>query len=123
MKIDKELYIDINKLYPTESLISIRPEKIKEIKEFLHPDGTNTDIFIIEYKGYYYIVNGHHQLLAAANLGAKKVRAYLVDYHNLSFFSNSKNIENTLSYIGMSTIYDFEGIGNYKYDSYPIYYK
>ena len=122
MNIKDEMYVDINKLYPTESLASISPDRINKLKEFLSPDGTNTEIFIIEYKGFYYIVKGHHQMLAAAYLGAKKVRVYLVNYNDLSFLSNPKNIESTLSSIGMSTVYDFEGIGGFKYESYPEYY-
>jgi hypothetical protein len=122
MDIEKEMFIEINKLYPTESLTSIRPELIKQFMDVILPDGSNTDIFIIDYMGNYYIVEGHHQLLAASYLGAKRVRAYLVDYHCLSFLSNSQNIESTLSSVGMTTLFDFEGIGGYKYDDYPKYY-
>lgn len=122
MDIKKEMCVEINKLYPTESIASIRPELINKIKERILPNGANTEIYIIEYNNYYYIVKGHHQLLAAAFAGANKVRTYLVDYHSLSFFSNSYNIESTLSSIGLATVYDFEGIGGFKYESYPEYY-
>ena len=123
MIIQKELHVDINKLYPTESVASIRPEIINEVKEHISSDGKNTVIYIIEYNGFFYIVKGHHQFLAACNLGAKKVRTYLVDYHSLSFLSNPRNIESTLSCVGKTAIYDFEGIGNFKYNDYPEYYK
>ena len=83
-----------------------------------------TRLFILSnITDFFYIVKGHHQFLAACNLGAKKVRTYLVDYHSLSFLSNPRNIESTLSCVGKTAIYDFEGIGNFKYNDYPEYYK
>ena len=67
MIIQKELHVDINKLYPTESVASIRPEIINEVKEHISSDGKNTVIYIIEYNGFFYIVKGHHIQIAIIN--------------------------------------------------------
>lgn len=122
MDIKKEMQLDVNRMYPTVSLASINPERIKSIRDQLLSDGSNTEIFVIEYKGYYLIVKGHHHLLAASNLGINRVKAYLVDYHDLSFFSDPSNIEKTLSDIGLSTLYDFEAAGGITYPEYPSLY-
>ena len=122
MKIKEEIIISVNELYPTESLASISPSRIKKLREIISDDGLNTEIFVFTYKGYYYVARGHHQWLAASSQGIEKVRAFLVDYHDLSFFSKPGNIEKTLSSIGLSTLYDFEAIGGISYSEYPELY-
>lgn len=115
--------VNINELYPTVSLVSVRPERIEELVHVLKKDGSDTEIVAIIYDEHYYIVEGHAQLLAAAYLGAKHVCIYIVDYKDIPIYSEPKKIESTLSSVGMSTLYDFEGIGGFKYSEYPNYYK
>lgn len=115
--------ININELYPTESLVSIMPESIDKVRELIKSDGTDTEIVAFTFEKHYYILKGHEQLMAAAYLRAKKVRVYLVDYKDIPFFCNEDNIKSTLTSIGMTTIYDFEGICGFTYPDYPEYYK
>ena len=115
--------VDINKLYPTESLVFIEPESIKRIATMIKADGTDTEIIVFLFESHYYIFKGHDQLMAAAFLQASKVRVFLVDYKELPFFCDEKNIKSTLKSIGMSTIFDFEGIGGFTYPEYPEYYR
>lgn len=115
--------VNINELYPTESLAFIEPELIKQISEMIKADGTDTEIIAFLFEGHYYIFKGHAQLMAAAFLHADKVRIFLVDYKELSFFGNENNIKSTLADIGMSTIFDFEGICGFRYPEYPEYYR
>ena len=122
MIIKNELIINVNELYPTESIASVSPSKINRLRNFISKDGSNTEIFVIEYKDNYYVVKGHHQLLAASGLGIHSVRVFLVDYHDLSYFSKPSNIEETLSSIGLSALYDFEAIGGFTYSEYPSLY-
>lgn len=122
MKFQKEFMISVNELYPTESLASISPNRIAKLRELISKDGSNTEIIVIEYNNNYYVVRGHHQWLAASGMGIDKVRVFLVDYHDLSFFSKPSNIEKTLSSIGLSTLYDFEAIGGISYSEYPCLY-
>ena len=111
--------VDINKLYPTESLVFIEPESIKRIATMI----TDTEIIVFLFESHYYIFKGHDQLMAAAFLQASKVRVFLVDYKELPFFCDEKNIKSTLKSIGMSTIFDFEGICGFTYPEYPEYYR
>ena len=122
MKVQKEFMISVDRLYPTESIASISPTTINKLKESISKDGSNTEIFVIEYKGNYYVIKGHHQLLAASGQGINTVRVFLVDSQDLSFYSNPSNIEYTLSSIGLSTLYDFEAIGGITYSEYPNLY-
>lgn len=123
MKILENRMIRINQLYPTASLFSIAPERIKELTHVLKKDGTDTEIIATEFDGHYYIVDGHEQVAAASFLGAEKVMVYLIDYKEHAFFSKPGNLENTLSSIGMTAIYDFEAICGITYGEYPLYYK
>lgn len=115
--------VGINELYPTESLAFIDPEIIKHIESEIKADGTDTEIITFLFEDHYYIYRGHDQLMAAAFLHADKVRIFLVDYKELPFFCDENNLKNTLSSIGMSTIYDFEGICGFTYPEYPKYYR
>ena len=47
----------------------------------------------------------------------------VVDRTQLSFWENDDNVKETLKSIGLSTLYDFETIGGFTYQSYPDYYK
>lgn len=115
--------IDINKLYPTESLVFILPEHIENEKKIIDNNEENTCITAFEFEGNYYIVDGHSQLLAAACSGLKRVRVFLLDPSALKFFSERDNIISTLASVGMSTLFDFEAIGGFTYPEYPVYYK
>lgn len=115
--------VNINELYPTESLVFIEPESIKQIAKMIKADGTDTEIVTFLFENHYYVFKGHDQLMAAALLHADKVRVFLVDYKELPFFCDENNIKSTLADIGMSTIFDFEGICGFTYPEYPEYYR
>lgn len=115
--------VNINELYPTESLVFIEPESIEKTAAMIKADGTDTEIVAFLFENHYYIFRGHVQLMAAAFLHATRVRVFLVDYKELPFFCEEKNIKKTLTNIGMSTIFDFEGICGFTYPEYPEYYR
>ena len=115
--------VNINELYPTESLVFVEPEAINRIMKMIKTDGSDTEIIAFVFENHYYIYKGHDQLMAAACLHADKVRVFVVDYKDLPFFGDEKNIKNMLADIGMSTIYDFEGMCGFKYSEYPEYYR
>lgn len=120
MELNKKTIVSVSKLYPTESLASIMPQKIEQYKAIINGNGTQTEIFAFSYKNHYYIAKGHCQFLAAAQGGAKEVAIHLLERSTFRFFSKSENLESTLSSIGKSTLYDFEAIGGFTYDDYPI---
>lgn len=123
MKILDEKMLNINELYPTKSLVHITPERIQKLLGLLKKDGSDTEIIAFIYNKHYYIVDGHAQLMAAAYLGAKQVHVYIVNYKELPFYSEDEDIESLLAGIGISTVYDFEGICGFKYLEYPEYYR
>lgn len=121
LNIFNRVYIDVNSLYPTEMIDSIQPEQIDEYKtKIKNEDDINLTAF--EYKGYYFILEGHAQFLALASLGWKKIPVFIANRADINFYSIDKNVEDTLKRIGTATLYVFEMIGNYQYDVYPDLY-
>ena len=122
MKIEKTFTVPPNKLYPTESIASIDPAKLNYYVSMIK-EGKNFDgIFVILYDGLYFIVKGHHLMLAYSLLQANEISVHLVSMQDLLFFSEGKNLEHTLKAVGISALYDFEAIGNFIYEEYPKYY-
>lgn len=123
MEYEEVKMVDLIELYPTESVFTIHPDLVKKYKKELNSDGSNTEIEVFNYDNHYYIIDGHEQLLAVAALGAKQARVLVVDYKELTYFSDEEKIETVLSNLGMHTLYDFEGICGFTYRDYPKYYK
>lgn len=119
----KQQLISPKKLYPTESLVFIKNETLQYYLKCLR-EGQELEIpLVFLFDGNYYILKGHHIVLASIMAHVENICVDIVDNKDISFWNDEKNIRETLNSLGMSTLYDFEAIGNFSYDTYPQYYK
>lgn len=116
--------ISPRELYPTESFAFIRDDVLQfYIKEFKMNKEHMVKPLVFYFENNYYILKGHHVVLAAAMINIEELVVEVVDRTQLSFWENDDNVKETLKSIGLSTLYDFETIGGFTYQSYPDYYK
>lgn len=116
--------ISPRELYPTESFVFIRDDVLQfYIKEFKMNKEHMVKPLVFYFENNYYILKGHHVVLAAAMINIEELVVEVVDRTQLSFWENDDNVKETLKSIGLSTLYDFETIGGFTYQSYPDYYK
>lgn len=118
-----EILISPQKLFPTESLFSIKNDLLQLYIEG-YKEGKNLEKpLVFMFDKNYYILKGHHLVLAAIMAQIKEICVEVVDNKQYSFWNNDENIKETLRSIGISTLYDFETIGGFTYQTYPDYYK
>ena len=118
-----EVLISPQKLYPTESLVFIKNDRLQfYIDEY--KKGANLEkpvVFLFD--NNYYILKGHHLVLAAAMAQVTEICVEVEDYKQYLLWSDEETIKENLRSIGMSTLYDYETIGGFTYETYPEYYK
>lgn len=118
-----EIMISPQNLYPTEGLHSIQNEKLQLYAREYRNNLNMKKPLVFMFDNEYYILKGHHLVLAAIIAGVKEVAVRVVDNKEYPFWNKDENIIDTLSSIGISTLYDFEAIGGFTYKKYPDYYK
>lgn len=111
------------KLYPLTTIASIDPVILQKVTKCVKQDTDIVAIKAIEFNGNTYVLEGYYEILAANILNIKSVPVEFVDRKNLPFWNDDKNIEETLKAIGISTLYDFETIGGFVYEKYPLEYR
>lgn len=118
-----EIIISPKELYPTESFVFIKNDILqKYYNEYKRGERLEKPIVFL-FDGNYYILRGHHLVLAAIMANVEQLIVIVQDVKLITFWKERTNIISTLKSIGMSTLYDFETIGNFEYKSYPNYYK
>ena len=121
---ENQILLSPDSLYPTESLISIQDEQIQFYVRAFADNKDNVALpLVFIFDNNYYILKGHHIVLAAAISEIDRLLVEIVDRFQLSFWKNDENVVETLNSIGISTLYDFEAIGGFTYKSYPVYYR
>jgi hypothetical protein len=66
-------WVDVKKIIPTQKFLSKdNLEDVKGIKI-----GDNTNAYLVEYNGMYYVIDGHHRLSSQIIDGVDKVKAYV----------------------------------------------
>jgi Cytidylate kinase len=107
-------------LYPSQSVRNLNKTTIDfcvDTRSYsLNP------IAIVKYLGYHYIVDGHNRMVAAALNNEKLINVCLFDPKLFPFFSDPDNVQRELSSLSISTLYDFEDLGHFRYASYPKTY-
>lgn len=120
---EKAMMISPQKLFPTESLSSIQNEKLQlYLNEYRNGKSMEKPL-VFMFDNEYYILRGHHLVLAAIMAGVTEISVRIVNNKEYPFWNEDQNIIDTLNGIGMSTLYDFETIGGFAYKTYPDYYK
>lgn len=119
-----EILISPRELYPTEGFVSIRNEHLQfYVRKFKENQDSVVKPLVFPFDNNYYILKGHHVVLAAAMADIEKIAVEIVNRSELSFWKSDENVKETLKSVGISTLYDFEAIGGFTYLSYPIYYR
>lgn len=109
-------------LYPTESLFSIKENKILFYMKCLKENIVTENIEVFLFKGNYHILEGHHKMLAANRMQLAEIVVDVIDIPTDTFWSKQENIIDNFKEIGMTALYDFEAVGGFVYDNYPNYY-
>ena len=115
--------ISPKKLYPTESLSMIKENKIQFYMNCFQNNIKTEDIEVFYFDNKYYILNGHHKMLAANRMHLPEVPIKVVDLSKISFWRENKNIIRNFEAIGMTALYDFEAVGGFHFEDYPDWYK
>lgn len=109
-------------LYPMETIESIDPNTLDRVIQEMKNGMNNPPIRVIDFKGYYIILNGNYEMLAANIVGKLQVNVEIVPWHNQGNWLSEERIEKQLKIVGMNALYDFEALGGFEYPEYPFFY-
>lgn len=114
--------ISPQKLFPTVSLESISNDTIHFFMEKFRREEEVVPVQVYQFGNHYYIIDGHHRMLAANICGMKEINVIELGRNEVPNWCQQERLINMLNRLGMRTIYDFEAIGAFTYDEYPQYY-
>lgn len=109
-------------LYPTETLESIQNDTILFYVDKIKKNEPIMPIMVYRYEGYYFIIEGHHRMLASVVCGAEEIDTVELKKNELPEWCDDSSFTETINGVGMRTVYDFEAVGNFCYEEYPKYY-
>lgn len=115
--------ISPTELFPTQSISSIRENKILFFMECLRNNVEVPLIKAIKFEDDYYIITGHHLMLALNRLTINEIDVEVITPGERTFWGIRENIIDTLKAIGQTALYDYEAIGAFAYKKYPSWYK
>lgn len=115
--------ISPNELFPTQSISSIQENRILFFMECLKNNVEISPINVIKFEDEYYIIAGHHLMLAMNRLAINEIDVEVITPKEGTFWGMRENIIETLKAIGQTTLYDYEAIGAFAYKRYPSWYK
>jgi len=78
-------YIDLEFLKPHEETI---PKRVKEIEEEIKGGKEIPPIVVVEVDSYFVVIDGHHRVKVARNLGFSKILAYILSLEE--YLNNEK---------------------------------
>lgn len=110
-------------LYPTEKLFALEEKQIEHYVIAFKENRNVEPIKVIDFDGHYYIISGHAKMLAANRMSLDFIDVDVVIPEMNSFWSSKSNIISVLKGVGISTLYDYEGVGFFNYITYPKYYR
>lgn len=106
VKIEGCTKVSPNKLYPLTTIASIVPHTLQFV-----------------YNGNMYMMDGNYEMLAANIINKESVDVEVMDRTELPFWNIDENIKDTLQAVSISALYDFEAVGGFMYEDYPIEHK
>lgn len=114
--------VSSRELYPMVTIESINPNTLDRVVDKMKNEGTMPIIEVIDFKGYYIIVNGNCEMLAANILGKEQVEVEILSVKREKCWISEESIQKQLDAVGMNALYDFEAIGGFEYSEYPAFY-
>lgn len=120
IKQETMIYISPQNVYPTQKITEMSDDTFDyyrslKVEEYLPID-------ILAFGGYHFVIDGNHRVLAAMNKKYKVIPARIIHKDEYPFYSKEENVLRQLRAIGLTSVYDFEAIGKFKYNDYPSYY-
>ena len=110
------------KLYPLISLKAIDSNLLDSTISRIKKREIIPMVKAFKYYGDLYIIDGYYEMLAANLLNYDVIDVEIVDRKSIPIWKKSKEVTNTLKDIGRSALYDFEAVGDFKYNKYPKKY-
>lgn len=110
-------------LYPMTTIESINPDTLKRTVYEIKNRESMPIIQVIKFRGYYIILNGNYEMIAANIVEKPQVNVEIVPWEQQDNWLSEENITEQLAAVGMNALYDFEALGGFKYPEYPVFYK
>lgn len=108
-------------LYPTDKVNHLDMKVVNKYLQELKQGRLLAPIEVVFMEGNYYIVDGHHRFVAYLMNKERLLKCVLANKANK--LTHKYTLREELGYVGISTLYDYEDIGNFRYKSYPKFYK
>lgn len=110
-------------LYPLTSFSSIDPQILEHVISQMNAGEGIPPIKVLEFENNLYILEGTYEMLSANILKRPSVQVDVIERDTMPFWKNDRYFVSNLKAVGISTLYDFEGVGGFKYETYPLYYR
>ena len=111
------------KLCPMTTIESINPDTLERVTCEARNGVSLPIIEVVEFRGYYIILSGNYEMLAANIIGKSQVDVKVIPRDQKNIWFSEENLEKQLKTVGMNALYDFEALGGFKYPEYPVFYK
>lgn len=114
---DTVLLLSPRSLFPLQSAQSLRLDEVRQDRSYL----IESSVSVVPFEFYHYILVGLPHVLAAALNQEEFLRTKLPDFKEDPLADSE--LVSRISALGVSDLREFEKIGNFKYSSYPKYYR
>lgn len=111
----QEIYLSIQRLYPTQTIRDIDPDYVKNLKT----DDNTIPIEVVEFDGFYYIIDGHHRVCSRIQNGEKLIPVIILRVNDEGYIEKyNKKVEEIIK-IPNGCYYDWEDFNSIKFFGYP----
>lgn len=122
-KLSPAILLSPMSLYPTQRIRDISQTQLAKYISLNKDKNAFPPVSISIMDSYHFIIDGHHRVLSALVNKLPIIRCELAHDRVSPVFSAETALKEQLSHCGVSTLYDFETIGNFTYASYPAFYQ
>lgn len=113
--VEQEIFLSPQRLFPTQTIRDINPEYVMELKN----NTDNDPVEIVEYNGFYFIVNGHHRVCAKLQNGEKLICVKMLSIDDKGYVEKyNKKVEKIVR-ISKRDFYDWEDFNEMRFLAYP----
>lgn len=109
-------------LYPMVGIESLDPKTLERTVCKMKENQEIPPIKVSELHGYYIILKGNYEVLAANIIGKESINIEIVPWNEQKNWISEKTLIEQLQAVGMNALYDFEALGGFKYSEYPTFY-
>lgn len=114
--------VNPQRLYPMVTIESISPDTLEQTTCRMKDENEISIIRVIDFKGYYIMLDGFYEMLAANIIGKSEIEIEVVPLTECNTWISERTIKEQLKTVGMNALYDFEALGGFKYSEYPTFY-